>query len=1034
MAHDNENNSGQQKKRRTRSGEPVRRRRKGRWIWATLGWLVLLGFAGGLFAGSAVFGYVSSIVKDDPVRSRADIEEKINYNEMTGFAYFRDGQAIGQLRSEEDRRPVIYQQIPQSVIDAVIAIEDNHFNEHIGVDFKGTLRAVKQRLLHESVQTGGSTLTQQLARRVFLNLERTEDRKVKEILLALRLERFLSKEEIITAYLNKVPFGNGSNGYQVYGIKAAAKGIFNISNPEDLNIAQAAYLAGLPQLPSSYSAFNGKGEFNEDAFRRAVKRQQLVLQRMLEENKITNAQYQEALAFDLKGSLARQTKKAYDTYPYLMLETERQGAIVLATLRNPEMTKEQAASNPQILEDARQELLNGGYKVYTTIDKQVYNSMHKVSENADNFSSYSEKKGLEQVAAMMLDNDTGAILGMIEGRDFYTEQMNYATQMKRQPGSTMKPIAAYLPALDAGLVQPASTIDDSPIILRDYQKGYHIPVNSSGGYKGLVTARTALNESRNIPALKVFNDIVGIDKAWDFAKKLGITTLEDEDYNAQTGVLGGLKYGVTVEELTNAYSAIPNGGKFVDSYMIEKIVDGKGKIVYKHETEPQQVFSQQTAYLMTDMLRTVIRDGTGSSIKRDFKNYGKIPVVGKTGTTQNYADVWFMGYSPDVTLGVWIGYKDSVNTLSDTGKSRARKIWSLVMNEVTENEPNLFVTKEFAKPDGIVTKTVSGYSGKLPSQLTQQAGKLVTDIFNAKYVPTKSEDVLVRAKYVTYDGVNYVPLETTPSDMQREKVVVRREKPIAELVKELQNAFSVMKGSHRALSYYMPRDAGEDAPYKPDPRTDDGKAPAAPEGVALASSGGTATVTFSANGEKDVVGYRLYRSDDGTKFQYTGKAALIGDDLSITDSSAPGPATSYYVTAVDVAGKESTPSAVVGLLGGVNPSGVASPDGSGETPGDGGTVGENGTDGSLPASPAQVSVQKDDKGFTASWEANPALDLVTSYNVYVSDAADGTYSKVGSTADTKYSFKTDSGTAWVKVTAVNVLGESPASSPVQYSK
>ncbi|GJM69973.1 hypothetical protein HMSSN036_21890 [Paenibacillus macerans] len=146
------------------------------------------------------------------------------------------------------------------------------------------------------------------------------------------------------------------------------------------------------------------------------------------------------------------------------------------------------------------------------------------------------------------------------------------------------------------------------------------------------------------------------------------------------------------------------------------------------------MFSEQTAYLMTDMLRTVIRDGTGSSIKRDFKNYGKIPVVGKTGTTQNYADVWFMGYSPDVTLGVWIGYRDSVNTLSDAGKSRARKIWSLVMNEVTANEPDLFATKEFKKPDGIVTKTVSGYSGKLPTQLTQQAGKLVTDIFNAKYV------------------------------------------------------------------------------------------------------------------------------------------------------------------------------------------------------------------------------------------------------------------------------------------------------------
>lgn len=287
-----------------------------------------------------------------------------------------------------------------------------------------------------------------------------------------------------------------------------------------MNIAQSAYLAGLPQLPSSYSAYNGKGEFNPDAFDRAIKRQRLVLQRMLEENKITNEQYNEALAFDLQGSLAKTTKKAYETFPYLMLETERQAALVIVMLNNPEMTKEEAAKNPQLIEEARQQLLTGGYRVYTTIDKKVYTSMHTVSENEANFSPFSETKGLEQVAAMMINNKTSEILGMIEGRDFYTEQMNYATQMVRQPGSTMKPIAAYLPAMELGLIQPASIIDDSPIILRDYSKGYHIPVNSSGGYKGLVTARTALNESRNVPALKIFNQVLGIEKAWDFTKSL----------------------------------------------------------------------------------------------------------------------------------------------------------------------------------------------------------------------------------------------------------------------------------------------------------------------------------------------------------------------------------------------------------------------------------------------------------------------------------------------------------------------------------
>lgn len=1034
MVHENDNNSG--KKRRSKPKKTAPSRRRGRWVWATLGWLFLLGIAGGLFAGGAVFGYVSSIVKDEPVRSQADIEKKINYNAITGFAYFRDGQPIGQLRSEEDRRPVEYSEIPATVIDAVIAIEDNHFREHIGIDFKGTLRAVKQRVLNEDIQTGGSTLTQQLARRVFLNLDRTDNRKVKEILLALRLERFLGKDEILTAYLNKVPFGNGSNGYQVYGIKAAAKGIFNITNLEELNIAQSAYLAGLPQLPSSYSAYNGKGEFNQEAFDRAVKRQRLVLQRMLEESKITDAQYNEALSFDIKSSLAPQTKKAYETFPYLMLETERQGAMVIAMLNNPDLTKEELSSNPQLLEEARQELLTGGYRVYTTIDKKVYNSMHKVSDDENNFSPYSETKGLEQVASMMIDNQTGAILGMIEGRDFYTEQMNYATQMIRQPGSTMKPIAAYLPAMEEGLIQPASIIDDSPIILRDYQKGYHIPVNSSGGYKGLVTARTALNESRNVPALKVFNNTVGIEKAWDFAKKLGITTLDEQDYNAQTGVLGGLKYGVSVEELTNAYSSIANGGQFNDAYMIAKITDSNGNIVYKHESDPQRVFSKQTAYLMTDMLRTVITNGTATSIKNDFKKYGEIPIVGKTGTTQNYADVWFMGYTPDVTLGVWIGYKEPVNTLSDQGKSRARKIWAQVMNEVTDNVPDLFVTSEFTEPDGIVKATVSGYSGKLPTELTKQAGKTVTDIFNSKFVPKEPDDVLVRMKYITYEGVNYIPHETTPADMVMEKVVMKREKPIKTLIEELEEAFKIMK-EHKALSFYLPKDAGEDAPSEPDPRVDDGNPPAAPINVRLDSSSGTAKVSFDKNQESDVVGYRLYRSVDGSTFQYTGSVALAGGDTVISDPGNSGFSSTYYVTAVDVAGKESTPSAIVGYndwfpdfpdSGGDNGSGNNSGNGSNNSGG-----GDTSNPGDIflpPGTPGQVSVQNHDNNITVTWEAGSLSDQVMSYNVYYSDNQTGPFNLLGSASSSQFSFKSDKG-GWVQVTAVNALGESSPSAPVQ---
>ncbi|WP_449603105.1 transglycosylase domain-containing protein [Paenibacillus sp. Marseille-Q9583] len=884
-------------------------------------WMFILGIIGILFVGGAAAGYVTSMVKDEPVRSEEMIQQQVGQNAITGFAYFRDGAPIGQLRTEEDRRLIQYNDIPQIIIDAVLAIEDNNFNEHNGVDFKGTLRAVKQKILNESVQTGGSTLTQQLARRVFLNLDRTEDRKAKEILLSLRLERFLTKQEILTAYLNKVPFGNGSNGYNVFGIKAASKGIFGLDDLDKLNIAQAAYLAGLPQLPSAYSAFNGVGEFNAKAFNRAMDRQQLVLRRMLEENKITTSQYDEALKFDIKSSLAPHTKKAYATYPYLMMETERKAAEILLSLNeknNSTADTTSSSDNAILLEEARQQLMTGGYRVYTTIDKKVYSAMHSISEDSSNFTKDSKTKGVEQTAGILINNKTGAILGMIEGRDFNIEQMNYATQMVRQPGSTMKPISAYLPALDAGLIQPAGILDDAPIILKDGGKGFHIPKNANNRYQGLVTARYALNKSLNLPALKLFNEKVGIEDAWAFTKKLGITTLTEDDYRAQTGVIGGLRYGTSVEELTNAYSAIGNKGAFNDAYMIEKIVDSEGKIVYQHKVNPEQVFSEQTAYLMTDMLRTVITEGTASTVRRDYKHFKDVPIVGKTGSTQNYGDVWFMGYTPDVTLGMWVGYKEQINTLTgDTQKRQAQTLWAKVMNAVIDKQPDLFVTDKFTQPEGITKKTVSAYSGKLPTALTD---KFTTDLFNTKYVPKESDDGISKAKYITYNGVNYIPLEGTPEDFLKEKIVVKREKPIQELVKELLAAFSKMK-EHKSLEYYMPADAKTDFPTEVDPRVDDGTSPSAPGNVSVSYSTGKAVISFSPSGSPDVVGYRLYRSLNGGSFQK--QAVIMADESKVFSPGTPASANAtFYVSAVDVAGNETASGSVAG---GTTPTPEATP-------------------------------------------------------------------------------------------------------------
>lgn len=1024
---------------------PPPRNKKGSGWWMatrifiyTILWLILFGVLTGLVAAGAVGGYIAALVKDDPIRSRSLIEEKINENAITGFVYFRDNTLVGQLRTEEDRQPVTYDQIPQIVIDAVVSIEDRNFFNHIGVDTNGLLRAVRQQLLNEDVQTGGSTLTQQLARQVFLTLDKTTSRKAKEIFLSLRLERFLSKEEIITAYLNKINYGNGSSGYNLYGIKSAAKGIFG-KDLSQLNLAQAAYLAGLPQRPSGYSAFTSKGEFNEKNFNLALKRQKLVLEKMLEYGKITQAQYDEAVSYDLYASLAKPTQKAYNTYPYLMLETEREAAQLLVLKQNPDLKPEDLnkSENAALVEDAREQLLRGGYKITTTIDKKVYDLMHQIAEDPDNFSPDDKTKGVEQTAAVMLDQKTGAVLGMIEGRDFHIEQMNFATQMTRQPGSAMKPIGAYLPAIEKGLIQPASVLDDSPIILNNGGTSKHIPKNSNNYYSGLVTARTALAKSLNIPALKIFLDKVTIPEAWAFARKMGITTLVPADDHAQTGVIGGLTYGVSVEELTGAYGAIGNKGVLNKPYLIQEIQDSKGNVVYKHEANPTRVASEQSAYLMTDMLRSVVTEGTATSLKSLVKSYGKIPFVGKTGTTQNYSDVWFEGYTPDITLGVWTGYEKSVYTLSTAGHNRSKEIWAKIMNAVTEAKPELFPTKSFDKPDGLVSMTVSSVSGKLPTSLTREAGKLTTDIFNKKFIPTEEDDALVKVKYITYNGVNYLPQPGTPEDLLREAVMVKREKPLDELMEEIQAALGkVAADKRKALSYYLPKDAKDSAPSKIDPRSDDGSKPSAPGNVSAELLNGLARITFSPSPQADVAGYRLYRSVNGGAFQKVEASVFAGDETKFVNYISSSNAYNYYVTAVDVAGNESDRSAVVTVGGDGGDGGdPIDPSLPGDNSGGGDNGGNNGgTDipppaATAPSAPTGLSGQGSPTGVSLTWNANPTGEAVDKYEVWYS-TDNSKFRLLGTTGTPNFDYPNLQPSGWYRVTAINAAGTSTPSDTI----
>jgi penicillin-binding protein len=1017
----------------------------------TIKWLIISMIIVGCVAAGAAFGYASALVKDDPVRSKDMIMAQIQDNATTGFVYFNDDKPVGQLRSDEDRRLANLQEIPQLIKDATLSIEDKNFYNHNGIDTNGLLRAIEQKIRHEDVQTGGSTITQQLARRMFLTLDKEISRKFKEILLSLRMERLLSKDEILLAYLNKIPYGNGSTGYNLFGIKAAAKGIFDKDNLNDLNIAQCAYLAGLPQSPSNYSAFSGKGEFDVDSFKKAMNRQQLVLKRMLQEQKITDAQYQDALAFDIRNSLGRNRQKAYTTYPYLMIEVENNAADIILKQQYPNLnldTDSKKTAYNDALKDVHLQMEHGGYQIYTTIDKTIYDSMQDIAKDKNNFTPDDKVKGIEQIGGIMLDNRNGSILGMIEGRDFYAEQSNHATQTYRQPGSTMKPIAAYVPAIEKGAISPGVAIDDVPIILKDPSQpsGFFVPSNwdsNINGFHGLITARLALNQSYNIPAIRLFLNEVGIKEAWDYAKKMGINSITPQDNYAQTGVIGGLSKGVSVKELTNAYMTIANHGVFNDAYLIRKIVDGNGKTVYEHPKNPSTVFSQETAYIMTDMMRTVVTEGTATDLMTKFKHYGKVPIVGKTGSTQDDADAWFMGYSPDITVGVWAGYDQPIHKLvKPGGTGRAKNIWALIMDAAINKKPELFPTKEFVRPANIVDVSVSNLSGKLPSDLTKASGHIITDIFNKKYIPTTEDDVMVNMKYVTYNNINYLPNPGTPPELLKEKVVVKHKESIVDILKKITDIMDKTPAAKRKrIESFVPADIADYAPDVVDPRTVEELGPDAPSNLLLTRNGEENRISFSPSGNVNVVSYRLYRSVNKENFQIL-KDIAAGQESIFTDTSPENSTSAYYITAVNLVGKESAPSRIVALddvllpTPGVNPGGdpggnpSPSPSaGPSTSPGHG--TGTSVT--SAPSAPAGIHFKKNSTNLQIDWKANPAVDQVQSYNIFFSTAETGAFRKLGSSgALPQYKYTSGNYNGYYRVSAVNQIGESAMSTPVLY--
>ncbi|TCS81300.1 PBP1A family penicillin-binding protein [Tepidibacillus fermentans] len=897
-------------------------------------------------------GLVAAVVKDEPVRSDEEIRNQVFKNNLVSSVFWADGEKIGDFKTDEVRVFVPYDQISDNVKNAVIAIEDRDFRNHNGINLKAIARAALQQLSGSEVQTGGSTITQQLAKNTFFSLEKTYTRKTKEILLALRMERVLSKDEILTAYLNKIPFGKAANLKNVYGIQAAARGYFN-KDAKDLNVAEAAYLAGIPQRPTAYSAFNQNG-FDEEGYQLAKKRQELVLKAMLTEGFINQQQYDEAINYDIKAHFHAETgKKETNKYGYLMQEIETKAAQAILKSRGVALD---SSEYDDAFENAKQELVTGGYKIYTTLDKKIYEAMNEVVNNPKNFPrpidyTYQGKRlndRLLQVGATLIHNKTGAILGSVGGRDFENYQVNHAAA-KRQPGSSIKPVLDYAPALELGKIQPATPIDDIPL----GQKWE--PNNYDGRYHGRITARVALNKSYNIPAVKVYQ-MVGTEKAYEFYKKLGYE-ISEKRFMGQGGAAAIGSLEASPEEMASAYSTFGNGGTHMDAYVIEKIEDRDGKVIYAHESKPEAVFSEQTAFLITDMLRTVMTEGTGTTARKYVSGRD---VAGKTGTTNDEKDLWFIGYTPTITLSVWTGYDLPYPVKPH---SIPQDTWGRLMQAIFKADPTLSPSNaRFDKPSGIVRMTVSSASGKLPSDLTKKGGYLVTDWFNQKYVPTQLEDGLGEARLIMFNNTTYVAKPETPDEFVDTGIFLIRE------------PYKIPPGKSRPLDYQ------KEMPKNNDPRTSTGK-PAPPSNLSVNGN----VISWSKNTNQNIVGYRIYRaSADGIGFAKIGVVRQTTNSPGIytfTDSAGSGPF-AYYVTAVDVAGLESDPSNIAGK----NPEPTEPP---GNNPDEPTNPGNPNT--ALPQKPTGLNVSSQGGHLVLSWNPNPYQDQVIMYSVYYSTSKDGKF-------------------------------------------
>lgn len=672
-------------------------------ILLSIGLLISLG------AGLAI-GYVGGLVKDQPVLTQKEMKEQINNISKNSEVYFGSGEKLGTINSELIRKTVTYENIGDNVKNAIIASEDSNFYSNSGIDIWAVLRATHSEATGART-TGGSTITQQLVKNQLLDNSRSYERKAKEILLALRVDNHFSKNEILENYLNVAPFGKNSLGQNISGIETAAQGVFG-AHSKDLNIAQAAYLVGFVQSPYRYTPFDSAGNIRPDEELQAgFERQQYVLERMLSNDFITKEQFEEAKKFDIKGAYTKQKYSEYTDYPYIRDEVTSSVAEILAEQTAKKNNREEEFKNDsdyrnELIEKSRIKFITGGYKVKTTLDKKLYDTLQETKKQFASYPTYTQGGVVYplEIGASVIENSTGKVLAFIGGMDYKKQQLNHATRTRRSPGSTIKPLLVYGPAIDKGYITPNSTVLDK----RFNHYGWK-PENYDMSERGYLPAREALARSLNLPTVRLYSAFYKEDPVTNYLEKMGVEGLTESDKTNLATAIGGMTYGLSVTENTSAFSTFANKGEHKKAHIIEEIENNDGELVYKADFSPVKVFEESTSYLIVNMLGDVINKSYGlshdmpSKLKFNSKN-----LFVKTGTSEYYKDLWVVGGSTKITVGLWNGYDSPAKVPS---YDYAQRSWIAVMNAIYALDKNLIAPDTaFSRPKSVVDASINGYN------------------------------------------------------------------------------------------------------------------------------------------------------------------------------------------------------------------------------------------------------------------------------------------------------------------------------------